>query len=379
MKKIKTVLLSHLPIPYNGIASWTSMFNFLLRNQNNVDYVICPFSGETVKHTKQLFIKPSKSILSKLKVKYFYEDKNIAHLKLIADVLKKEGAIIIQIIDNIGILKSVQKYIRKNNLKNQVYLQFHYHGFLPFCKEDHLLFEDLDEIVLLTKLSYDKFKEINSLPIKVSINHNGVDSQKFKPLILSEKKQVKESLGLKDSKIVFSWCSQDRKKKGLDIILEVWSKIIDDYEEEVELLVIGAKHQKVIKGVRWVGRVPNDTLPKYFQVSDVFLFPTLCQEGFGLSLVEALKCGNICIASSIGGVPEVLNNGQLGILVEDPHLIVSWVSVLKATIEKIKKNKHIIEIDSKELVGKFEITDWALNYNKNINDIKRCFKNRYYV
>ena len=53
----KSVLVSHFPLPYNSIASWTTMMNNLLTNKNEVDYVICPFSTLETKYTQQFFIR----------------------------------------------------------------------------------------------------------------------------------------------------------------------------------------------------------------------------------------------------------------------------------------------------------------------------------
>jgi len=60
-------------------------------------------------------------------------------------------------------------------------------------------------------------------------------------------------------------------------------------------------------GVVYLGRIPNKKVAAYFQASECYLFPTLWHEAFGLSLIEALHCGNFCIASAIGGVSEVLS------------------------------------------------------------------------
>ncbi len=53
------------------------------------------------------------------------------------------------------------------------------------------------------------------------------------------------------------------------------------------LWVIGCEPKMPIEGVHYWGRIANEELPSYFQASDCYLFPTLWQEGFGLSLIEA--------------------------------------------------------------------------------------------
>ena len=76
-------------------------------------------------------------------------------------------------------------------------------------------------------------------------------------------------------------------------------------------------------------------MPQYYQISDCYLFPTLCHEGFGLSLIEALNCGCYCIASALGGVPEVLQYGKLGKLIENPNFVSEWVKAVDDYLNQI--------------------------------------------
>jgi glycosyltransferase involved in cell wall biosynthesis len=97
----------------------------------------------------------------------------------------------------------------------------------------------------------------------------------------------------------------------------------------MELLVVGATQREPVDGVRFLGTIPNSQIAQYYQCSNVYLFPTLCEEGFGMSLIEALHCGCICIASEIGGVPEVLQHGKFGHLIKNPDNVNEWVEAIE--------------------------------------------------
>ena len=62
--------------------------------------------------------------------------------------------------------------------------------------------------------------------------------------------------------------------------------------------------------IRFLGFIPEEALPKYYQAADLFVMPTAALEGFGLSTIESLSCGTPVIATPVGANPEVL--GPLG-------------------------------------------------------------------
>jgi len=164
-------------------------------------------------------------------------------------------------------------------------------------------------------------------------------------------------------KIYFLWLSQDRPKKGLHIILRAWQQLAQKYDN-IELLVIGTKDKVHGKQIRWLGRIPNDQLPEYYQSVDFYLFPTLWHEGFGLSLAEAMKCGAICIASDIDPVSEVLGDGKYGRVVSFPHSPESWVKSIEEEMEKYikKNNSNPYAKNTPEKI--YDLEEWCTNLER---------------
>jgi glycosyltransferase involved in cell wall biosynthesis len=200
-----------------------------------------------------------------------------------------------------------------------------------------------DELILLTRLSYSfNLKQHTLLPKYVSVLNNGIDTKKFKA----------DSGKRNNSITTFLWCSQDRPKKGLHLILEIWPIFHKKYPN-TELQIVGTHNKYKGQGIKCLGRIPNNHLPSIYQNADVYLFPTLCHEGFGLTLAEALHCGCFCIASNIGGVPEVLNHGEYGWLINEPHNEFEWLDAMikymkeKPTQPQIRANLYSQESWSK--------------------------------
>ncbi|MEW5993170.1 MAG: glycosyltransferase [Candidatus Zixiibacteriota bacterium] len=71
--------------------------------------------------------------------------------------------------------------------------------------------------------------------------------------------------------------------------------------------------------VRFVGHVPNEEIYALLQQHHIMVMPSL-SESFGVAALEAAACTRPVIASNIGGVPEVVSDGETGILVppKDP-------------------------------------------------------------
>ncbi|WP_269237473.1 glycosyltransferase family 4 protein [Flavobacterium flavigenum] len=360
----QVILVSQFPLPYSKTGSWTTMYYNYLSNNHQINYIICQKPEHVLNTVKYQFV--SENIIDKLKRKFFKKP-YLGYLKALNQVIEKDKKYIIQIVDNFGIIKPLQKFLIQNGLRENCQIQFFYHGFPPYLANFHgrWFFESIDEMILLTHDSYKVHKHTYTiLPCKFSVLHNGIDTNKFHKVSYEEKLNFKNQLDLKDKK-VFIWCSKDHPKKGLDFILEVWKKIYLQ-NKKAALLVVGATRNYQTEGVRFLGKIPNDELPKYYQIADCYLFPTLCHEGFGMSLIEALHSGCYCIASSIGGVPEVLQYGKLGRLIENPHFQQEWEEAILEFLNQ-KEIKEVLISDNL-----YSTQSW----NSGMNEIIENAKNR---
>ena len=58
----------------------------------------------------------------------------------------------------------------------------------------------------------------------------------------------------------------------------------------------------------------HDNTPPYYKAADIIVIPSL-SESFGLTILENMALGNVVVASEIGGVPDLIENGKTGVLV----------------------------------------------------------------
>lgn len=357
----KVILFSQMPLPYSKIGSWSTLYDNYLREANGVDVLICPKPEKAYKDIQYLHFSPEYSFWDKIALKFKWRKPWFKAITALNDLIQLQTKYIIHIIDNYGLCMAVSAYLEKNGIRPNFYIHFFYHGYPVFKNEQ--LYSKVDELTLLTHKSYTEIKtNVNIFPCRISILHNGIDTSKFYPLPVPEKQDLRKTFQMED-KIVFVWCSQDRPKKGLPLILDAWKRIHAQHAN-VELLIIGTAKKQNSPSITYLGRIPNNELARYYQMADVYLFSTLCQEGFGMSLIEAKHSGCYCIASDLGGVAEVLDYGTYGKLIENPNFIEEWVEAIESYLIGNTQQAHF----PKE---KFTTVEWNRQMNVLIENAKK--------
>jgi glycosyltransferase involved in cell wall biosynthesis len=106
---------------------------------------------------------------------------------------------------------------------------------------------------------------------------------------------------------------------------------------------------KIRECVEFIGRVPHENVQNYMNQSDVFVLPSL-SEGFPVTILEAMACGLPVVATRVGGIPDIVEDGINGYLVDamDQEMIAEallkllkdeelWEEVSNNNREKSKK------------------------------------------
>lgn len=107
----------------------------------------------------------------------------------------------------------------------------------------------------------------------------------------------------------------------------LWIRDRDSRFAEIERLKKGyAAHLKNLSSgledqIKFLGKVPYEDLPAYYGLADIFVHPAVWQEPFGMILTEAMGCGLPVVSTRAGGIPEIVLDGETGLLAEpgDPN------------------------------------------------------------
>jgi glycosyltransferase involved in cell wall biosynthesis len=182
---------------------------------------------------------------------------------------------------------------------------------------------------LITNSEYTKQTVVDVLGVaseRIDAIHLGVDRARFRPRPVPDDFRARYDLRV-GQRYILAVGTED-PRKNLAALLRAMPTIARDVGN-IRLLKVGApafveqrrRHLELCREldieafVRWFDEVPEDDLPLFYNVADVFAFPSI-YEGFGFPVLEALACGTPVVAARRASIPEIA--GELGTLVDDP-------------------------------------------------------------
>jgi len=189
-------------------------------------------------------------------------------------------------------------------------------------------FANASKIFCVSRMDCRNVKKItgngNDVCQKLIYLPSGVDVEKFRAF---EKAKIKERHGHSD-KIIVTQVARFSPKKGQHVFLEAISqmekKISGDCifvlagflqdEKYYSSLLQRARKIDAGKRIRFLPNVTDEQLLRIYMETDIFVLPSMA-EGFPLSILEAWASKSGVIASSVGGIPFFVKDGQDCILI----------------------------------------------------------------
>jgi spore coat protein SA len=148
-------------------------------------------------------------------------------------------------------------------------------------------------------------------------------------------REVRRSYGLEDEPTVL-FAGKLRESKGVHILLRAMTRVWESTPNAVLVLVGGTEYgrnrtmretpfmaqlrrdlARAPGKVLLTGFIPPELMPRAYLLGDVFVGPSQIEEGLGLVFLEAAAAGLPIIATRMGGIPEVVQDGVNGVLLAD--------------------------------------------------------------
>lgn len=188
-----------------------------------------------------------------------------------------------------------------------------------------LVYSQLNHLITMTKAQKTELQKCLPLPAeKYVLIPNGVDTEKFNPLITSS--LAREKWQASSEEIVVGYVGRLDPMKGVFELFEA-AQLLKDIPN-LKFVVVGddtlpeeptKKKLEILKqeyelNERLLLLPFSSDIPNLMAGFDIFVMPSY-EESFGLVLIEAMASGKACISTSAGGPPEILGYGEFGRLI----------------------------------------------------------------
>ncbi len=193
----------------------------------------------------------------------------------------------------------------------------------PYILIDRLLSMVTDSIICCSEKMLFSIKETeNILPEKLLLISNCIDPSGLVPG--KAKKYILNELGLRDCDIIIGNIASIAVKKGHEYLLRAFPRVLDIYPD-ARLVIAGggveslkkefvklAEDLKISKQTYFLGE--REDIADLLSIFDIFVLPSI-KEGMPIALLEAMYFDIPVIATDVGGVSEIVSDGETGILV----------------------------------------------------------------
>jgi glycosyltransferase involved in cell wall biosynthesis len=186
------------------------------------------------------------------------------------------------------------------------------------------LLRDASKVIALSEIEAEQYKCAGVPAEKIAIVPNGIDLTEYSDL--PSKGSFKKKFGLDKNEKIVLYLGRIHEIKGIDILVRAFANILHKLDN-VRLVIVGPDdgYIREIKVLTKALRIEDKVLisgPLYgvakleaYVDADVYVLPSR-YETFPMTVLEAYACGKPVIASKVGGLNDLLINGETGMLVD---------------------------------------------------------------
>lgn len=239
--------------------------------------------------------------------------------------------------------------------------------FIDMCRK-HYIKKSLqvsDLIIAVSKAGKNSYEEnFKLLNKKITVIYNGIS-----PEIIDE---GKDNHNVCNDCIELVYIGRLVKIKGLENLILAMDKLSVKYNIHLTLVGDGEYRKNLEnivhkynldKCITFTGFQRN--LDYYLQKANIFIYPSIWKEIFGISIIEAMAYGLPCVANRVGGIPEIIIDGENGFLTKQDDA----TGIVESTIRVISyfKNNQMksLSVQAKYTAMQFSVNNTITNLGKN--------------
>lgn len=207
---------------------------------------------------------------------------------------------------------------------------------------------EADQVITVSQFNAEKLLSLGVSPNKLHVIPNGYDPKLFQPI---SSRAMRQKLGLPLNKKILLSAGNLVEAKGHIHLIDAMNVVLKK-RNDVILVIVGSgplkeQLQKKVSrlglngNVLLVGRKIHEEIPMWMNASDLSVLPSI-NEGFPTVVPESMACGKPIVGTKVGGIPEAITNGGLGILV-NPKDHEALASAIVEALEKKWKPETILE------------------------------------
>ena len=253
------------------------------------------------------------------------------------------------------ILENCDGYAFKLSQRGHKNLILHTHNERRSSKSmyDEIIYNSFTKIITVS--DYIKRTVPSIFPkIKIQTVHNGIDLTYF--FSSNTKSNIsRKNIGLSDDDFVIVYSGRINEEKGVSELIE--AMLLLKEHATFKLLIIGGTFfgntksedrfvcslKGKIKGIEdrciFTGFIPYSQVPLYLRLADIAVLPSLWEEPFGLTIVEAMASGLPIITTRSGGIPEICEG--VATIVDRDNIVNNLMSSILDLFKNPEKRKHM--------------------------------------
>lgn len=242
--------------------------------------------------------------------------------------------------------------------------------------------DKLDFLITVSTYIRNRTQQIIGKKLKTFNVYNGIDLARFSNDVSTvEKNELKNKFGFISNDTIIIFSGRLKKHKGIVELIQAFKQV--DNKLGAKLLIVGGEAFKdsnynhltkkfgikdIPKNIIFTGFIDYSEIHKYYALAHFAVLPSLCDEAFGLTALEAMAAGLPVIITDSGGMPEVIND-KCGIIVKRNK---NLQTALKNEMENLiidKELRNKMSIEAKKQAQKFSDIEYYNNMASSLKSV----------